>query len=55
MEVIIMDLQNSQFFNSLPTFVQESAIESGINFQSEEELQQFASNLYAYDTFRLGL
>ena len=49
-----MDLQNSQYFHSLPVFVQENMMQSGIDFQNEGDLQQFASNLYAYKTFKEG-
>lgn len=38
----MLDLQNSQCFDSLPAFLQESIMQSGMEFETEEELRQFA-------------
>ncbi|MGI6005259.1 MAG: hypothetical protein ACOX88_07615 [Christensenellales bacterium] len=35
------DPRNSQYFNSLPTLVQESVLQSGVTFHSEEDVRRF--------------
>ncbi|HBR04042.1 MAG TPA: hypothetical protein DD738_15695 [Ruminiclostridium sp.] len=42
---IMFDLKNSPVFQSLPGYVRESIMQSGIDFQDEEHLRQFASTL----------
>ena len=41
----MFDLKNSPVFQSLPGYVRESIMQSGIDFQDEEHLRQFASTL----------
>ena len=38
-------LQQNQYFNSLPAYVQETIKQSGIKLCSEEKLRQCAQNL----------
>lgn len=39
------DLLNSEYFNSLPLIIQESILQSGASFDSEDELRKFVSNI----------
>ena len=39
------DSQMQQYFSTLPPMIQESILQSGIPFQTEEELRQAVENL----------
>ncbi|MDQ5983787.1 MAG: hypothetical protein RUMPE_00815 [Eubacteriales bacterium SKADARSKE-1] len=39
------DLENNQYFKSLPSYVQETIKQSGITIGSEEELKKCAEKL----------
>lgn len=39
------NLNNNQYFQSLPAYVQETIKQSGVNISSEEELRNCAENL----------
>ena len=38
-------LSNNKYFKSLPTYIQETIMQSGTEINSEEELRQYAENL----------
>lgn len=46
-EVIVMDksLRNFDFFNSLPAHMQETLMQSGVKFESEQELKNFVQKM----------
>lgn len=39
----MLDLRSSECFSSLPAIIQESIIQSGVEFKNEKELKQFVS------------
>lgn len=39
------DVQGQQYFASLPAYIQESILQSGVKLQTEEEIRQFVENL----------
>lgn len=39
------DFRNSQYFNELPVYMQESIMQSGITFKNEKEIQKFIETL----------
>lgn len=41
----MINLKESQYFNSLPKMIQESIIQSGIQFDTEDEIRKFVTNL----------
>jgi len=41
----MLDLKSSKYFSSLSNFIQESITQSGVDFDSEEELSEFVKNL----------
>jgi len=41
----MLNLNNSQVFQSLPGYVKENILQSGIDFQDEAHLKEFANNL----------
>lgn len=40
----MLDFNSSPYFQSLPPFVQESIMQSGLSFKNEEDLRKFAEN-----------
>lgn len=41
----MFDLTSSRYFNALSGMTQESIKQSGTNFETEDELREFVSNL----------
>ncbi len=41
----MLDLQNCQLFQSLPGYVKENILQCGIDFQDEQHLRAYVSNL----------
>lgn len=39
----MLDLRNCEYFYSLPVLIQETIMQTGLEFKNEEELRQFAS------------
>ena len=46
------DPRESQYFQGLPAFVQESILQSGSNISSDEELRHTAEQLIYRDNFQ---
>ncbi len=39
------EVADSRYFSTLPKFIQESIMQSGLEFKSEEEIKKFVSQL----------